>query len=345
LHDGRCVYIDGHRIPDGLQHAQTLPMARSLAQLMDHELWAAAADDQWSPLWSPSARPEQLRRKGQWYRDFAALTGGILGRSPDFLAAVVTAWRTSAEYFGHHAERVVAFHEYCRKHSILLSHAISDPPAARSGELNESQLQVVERSEKGIVVSGLKMLATLGPFADYLLVYPYRPLHDGEAAAALCFALPVSAPGLRFHLRPALYGESDFVDSLLHCYDESDAVIEFDRVFIPNELIFIDGSVQTANGLRGGTALTTYAWHQAASRGWAKTQMIADLAYRCAQILGKTAEGTRRHLGEIQAQAHTLRALLDHAERHWEHDRDQHHICCGHSALSVAVTRHASIAS
>lgn len=345
LRDGRRVYIDGEPVADLLQHPQTRPMAQSLARLLDHPVWSRANQTQWSPLWSPSREPDDLPAKGDWYRSLAALTGGLMGRSPDFLAAVVTAWMTGAEHFGDHAEHVRHFHAHCRRNDIVLSHAISDPPAARDGELNEAQLKVVERHQGGITVSGIKMLATLGPFADYLLVYPFRRLNPAEAQAALCFAVPVSAPGLRFHLRPALYGESSFADARLHPLDESDAIVEFDRVFIPDELVFIDGSTQTANELRSGTALTTHAWHQAAARGWAKTQMIADLASRCAGILGKNSDGARKHLGEIQAQANTLRALLDFAERHGEPDRDGRHLCCNHSAVSTAVTHHAAIAS
>ncbi len=90
----------------------------------------------------------------------------------------------------------------------MLTHAISDPPGDRHlpAELRGAPrtLRAVDRTAEGLVVSGAKMLATLAPFADDLIVYPFRPLGPAEADQALCFAVPVATPGLVLYSRPSL---------------------------------------------------------------------------------------------------------------------------------------------
>src|SRR5690606_4428725 len=157
-------------------------------------------------------------------------------------------------------------------------HAISDPPAAHHGcTLDGPLLRVVERKPGGLVVRGMKMLATLGPYADYLLVYPYRQLEPEEAHAALCFAVPLNAPGLKLHARPPM---APPFGALSRMFDESDAIVEFNDVLVPDECVFIEGDIHRANGIRAGTGMTTYAWHQSVARVWAKTRLMAESARR-----------------------------------------------------------------
>lgn len=56
----------------------------------------------------------------------------------------------------------------------------------------EIALKTVGRNEKDVIVRGAKILATLGPFAGEILVYPAGPLPPGSPAEhALMFSLPV----------------------------------------------------------------------------------------------------------------------------------------------------------
>ena len=45
------------------------------------------------------------------------------------------------------------------------------------------------------------MLATHGPTADELLVYPLPGIREGEERYVLAFGIPTSTPGLRFICR------------------------------------------------------------------------------------------------------------------------------------------------
>ena len=59
-------------------------------------------------------------------------------------------------------------------------------------------LHRVRETDAGIVVRGARMLSTLAPFANALWVGPFYPRRPGEEDYALCFAMPMGTPGLRF---------------------------------------------------------------------------------------------------------------------------------------------------
>jgi 4-hydroxyphenylacetate 3-monooxygenase len=69
-----------------------------------------------------------------------------------------------------------------------------------------------------VVVRGARMLATIGPFADELLVFPSTVLRGTEEDKpySFAFAIPSDAPGLRYIAREPLdYGRTHFDHPLL----------------------------------------------------------------------------------------------------------------------------------
>jgi aromatic ring hydroxylase len=56
---------------------------------------------------------------------------------------------------------------------------------------------VVEETKDGLIVRGAKMLATHGPTADELLIYPQPGIRDGEEK----YVSPSASPALRRVLR------------------------------------------------------------------------------------------------------------------------------------------------
>ena len=105
------------------------------------------------------------------------------------------------------------------------------------------------------------MLATIGPFADELLVFPSTVLRGTpeDKPYSFAFAIPTDAPGLRFIAREPLdYGRSHFDHPLGSRFDESDAVVVFDDVHVPYERCFILGDPEICNGFYTKTdALST----------------------------------------------------------------------------------------
>ena len=72
------------------------------------------------------------------------------------------------------------------------------------------------------------MLSTLAPFADELWVGPFYPRRPGEESYALCFAIPMDTPGLKFICRePYDDGRSRFDRPVSSRFDEEDALAAF----------------------------------------------------------------------------------------------------------------------
>lgn len=289
-------YLDACQMPSPLVRPDGLPYAYALA--------TSAAD---------------VAARGRAFAETARRNGGLMGRSPDFLATILTGWRAAAEHFGPAAERLIAYWQRAGRDNLVLTHAISDPPGDRylpdRGDPAVGAARVVAKTADGLVVSGAKMLATLAPFADDLLVYPFRPLAEDEADQAVCFAVPVGTPGLTLYCRPGLARGAAGDQPLAERFDEMDAVCVFDEVLVPWDRVFIDRDVHMANSLRSGTDMTAYAWHQSAVRCWVKAQLVFEIAHTCAHVSGRARQQVvREQLGELAGIVETFRCLVVAAE-------------------------------
>ena len=302
--------MEGRFVKDVAADGATAAMARELAALLDDADGPDGAAGWLRRAYSPADTAEEVAARGRAFESVARRSGGLLGRSPDFLATIVTSWACAADHFGPYASNVRDYWAESRDVGRVLTHAISDPPSGRGDGL-DGVLRIVRRDADGIVVRGTKMLATLAPFADELLVYPYRPLGEDEADRAVGFAVPVATPGLTLYCRPSLAGGGP----LARRFDEMDALCVFDDVLVPWRRVFIAGDLEAANRLREGTEMTAYAWHQSSVRAFVKAEFLWAVADRCARASGRRGQPpTRTALGELAGIAETLRSLVAAAE-------------------------------
>jgi len=317
----RRIFLAGRAVRDPAVDPATARMARWLADYLDLCCTSPVLSGEDGVPFSYALATDrtELAARGRAFADVARRSGGLLGRSPDFLATVLTGWRAAADHFGANAQRVVRYWEHARDRNLVLTHAISDPPADRylpgRTDATARAVHAVRETPEGLVVTGAKMLATLAPLADELLVYPFRPLEESEADQALCFAVPVNAPGLTLFCRPPLAGEVPGDRPLAERFDEMDAICVFDEVLVHWDRVFIDRDVTVANTLRAGTDMTAYAWHQSAVRIWVKAEFVFELAHSCAEASGRSGQPkVREQLGELAGIAETFRSLVVAAE-------------------------------
>ena len=118
--------------------------------------------------------------------------------------------------FGENARR---YYEKVREEDLLTTHTLIPPQANRSvGAAQQVDgrtlgAHVVKEDDNGIVIRGARMLATIGPTADELLVFPSTVLRGTpeDAPYSFAFAINCDAPGLRFVCRESMdYGRSHF---------------------------------------------------------------------------------------------------------------------------------------
>jgi aromatic ring hydroxylase len=142
-------------------------------------------------------------------------------------------------------------------------------------------LGIVEENKDGLIVRGARMLATHGPTADEIMVYPLPfSVRPGEEKYALAFGIPADAPGLRFICREPFDSgdQSEWDHPLGSRFEEPDALAIFDNVLVPWDRIFLYGNVTLANTMFARTRAQCHTGHQTAVRGLAKCEFMTALA-------------------------------------------------------------------
>ena len=136
-----------------------------------------------------------------------------------------------------HRGRFEAYLAHVQDNDLSLGIAMTDAKGDRSRKPHQqanpdTYVHVVERSAKGIVISGTKAIVTGGPYMHELLVMPSRNMGPEDAEFAVCCAVRVDAPGITIVSRPAgRPGEKlEHGDALFsRRYGQSTAVVVFDR--------------------------------------------------------------------------------------------------------------------
>ena len=148
-----------------------------------------------------------------------------------------------------HRTRFEAYLAHVQDDDLALGIAMTDAKGDRSKRPHQqanpdTYVHVVERSARGIVISGTKAIVTGAPYMHELLVMPGRQMGREDADFAVCCAVPVDAPGITIVARPAgRPGEKLEHGAALFSrrYGQSTGVVIFDRVFVPWERVFYAG--------------------------------------------------------------------------------------------------------
>jgi len=270
---------------------------------------------------------EDLAKRRQAFKIWADQSLGMLGRTADYLNSALMALASAADWFGQtdaaFSRNIVSYYEKVREEDLLCTHTLIPPQANRAVAGSQQaggalMAHVVREDDNGIVVRGARMLATIGPFADELLVFPSTVLRGTpeDKPYSFAFAVPTDAPGLRFIAREAFdYGRSRFDHPLGSRFDESDAVVVFDDVHVPYERCFTLGDPELCNGFYTRTDAIQHMTHQVVTRTTAKTEYILGLTTLLIESIGVGQfQHVQADLAEIITTLETLRALGRSAE-------------------------------
>jgi 4-hydroxyphenylacetate 3-monooxygenase len=315
------------RVADTTAHVATAATAREVARLYDmqHEddlrelmLFESptTGDAVGTQFLVPRSQDDLVRRR-RAHKVWADSTFGFLGRSTDFVSAMLTAWNINADFFGENAQNVRDYFELIRERDLYLTHILIDPPVDRSQPPSKQPdpytcLGVVDETSEGLIVSGAKMLATAGPYSDELLCWPFgqRGYGEDDKKYAISFAIPTNTPGLRFIAREPYAGGNRFDHPLASRYDEMDAVAVFEDVLIPWERVFINQDPEQVNRIWAINS-NAFTGVQTSARFLSKLQFIAGLARRATQIVNTDQfPHVRDLLGEITVYIELTKAAL-----------------------------------
>jgi 4-hydroxyphenylacetate 3-monooxygenase len=206
--------------------------------------------------------------------------------------------------------------------SPYVSYAIIPPQVSRATTAHAwdgdfIQAGVVEERADGMVVRGAQMLATGGAVADEIFVSCIKPLTEDDRDFALGFIVPVAADGLKLYCRrpfaPAATSAYDY--PLSTRYDETDALLVFDDVFVPWEKVFVYRDVAGLRKQFFDTGAHVLGNWQAQIRFSVKLQFITGLARKVAAVNGVDKfPGVVEKLGELASLASLVESAVLAAE-------------------------------
>ncbi len=332
---GREIWLNGELITHPLDHAELRAAGLSMARVFDlqhehaDEMLASAPDhpDRLVNVTHLIPRTiDDLRRRRHAIELVARISGGTMGRTPDYLNVTFACFAGRPDVWSRRgneqgAANLVAYQKYMRDNDLSTTHALMNPQVDRSlpeaeQAMGEVSLHKVGETPETIVVRGARMLATLAPFADELLIYPGSDIRPQDGRYALSFAVPIATPGLRFICRDSYSRQREHFDYPLSSrFDEMDAVVIFDDVEIPKDRTFLDGDTIGYSEVITDTGWRGHIMHQAFTRAYVKLCFAFGLGHAIANTTGVIRfDHIQEKLGQIWAMSELARSALVAAE-------------------------------
>ncbi|WP_310718194.1 4-hydroxyphenylacetate 3-hydroxylase family protein [Streptomyces lydicus] len=299
LRDGRAVWIDGQQVDDITEHPAFRNTARSIAHLYDmaHEgehrdTLTVQPEGAEQPVLrafhAPRSHAELVARR-HGFKTWSEASFGFLGRSPDYMAAGIAGFVSTPDVFAgpefDGRANLDAYYRRMTQGNLYQSFTITNPQIDRTKSAAEQEeddlfVRVVKELDGGIVVRGAKMIGTAAVFGDEIIVGTIEPLAPQDIEYALCFSLPVNTPGLKFISRASYEASarSVFDNPLSSRFDENDALLVCDDVFVPWENVLTYRNVESTFGMWWLTPAYNNFVHQAATRFWTKLEFLTGLA-------------------------------------------------------------------
>ena len=331
LRDGRVVYIGGEKVDDVTTHPAFAESAKSMAALYDMKADPANRDvmsyeedgERFSMYYLRPKNQEDLRKRMRAHKRIADETCGLFGRSPDHVSSFVTGLALKPDVFDKigpgYGDNLLAHYDYMRRNDIYAAYAVLPPAGARNPEFYQRKslpipsLRVVDERDDGVVISGMKMLATGGVYADELWIGNLLPIAEGREAESITCAIACNTPGLTLWSRKP-FGQdlrNKFDYPLSAKYDESDAMVLCDNVFVPWEKVFVHDNAEMSRGIYVQTPSHAMGNHQSNIRFWAKMQLMTGVLSRITESSGNNQiPAVADQLGRMAALEATLGGMI-----------------------------------
>jgi 4-hydroxyphenylacetate 3-monooxygenase len=331
LKDGRSVYINGERVRDVTTHPAFRNAARSLARLYDALHDPEKQDVLTCPTDTGSggfthryfrvARSrEELKAQQQAIAEWARLTYGWMGRTPDYKAALMNTLGANAEYYGQFAGNARAWYKRAQDAVLFMNHAIVNPPVDRgrpTSEVKDVYVTIEKETDAGVVVSGAKVVATSAALTHYNFLGQNAATATNDPDMAVMFILPMDAPGVKLICRNS-YEEiattlgTPYDYPLSSRFDENDAIFVLDKVLIPWENVLVHRDTEKILSFYPRSGFLNGFCFQGCTRYAVKLDFIAGLVAKALRATGGDEfRGNQAMLGEIVAWRDLFWSLSD----------------------------------
>ena len=330
LRDGRDVWVIGEgAVADVTTDRATSAMVNEYAAWYDRHFDAdwqdillnpADGNGQRHPVaFTPPETSADLRRLGKAISTVHSVAGGNMTHTPGYGALIALGLLNVLKRLNNSSEEIEeaeAYLESLARSGRFLTFAGAGTligTRLRQAESERVALRLVSETAEGIVVSGKVQMHTSTPFAEDVLITCKDELPPGSGRF-LWFIVPVNSPGIRVVARRlAAKHENPFLAPLSSRFDELDAMVWLEDVFVPRSRIF--AAEPLLRNLGGRQSLVSWLlWHH--SYGWlAKAELTLGLGLALAEVMGlKGNPQTIEQLVELTVNVQTTRTCMTAAE-------------------------------
>jgi 4-hydroxyphenylacetate 3-monooxygenase len=335
LRDGREIWLYGEKVPDVTTHPAFRNMVRMTARLYDslhdpaRQPVTTAPTDTGSngfthPFFRTPRSTSDLLADRNAIAEWARMTYGWMGRSPDYKAAFLGTLGANSDFYEPFADNARRWYTESQEKVLYWNHAIINPPVDRDrppDEVRDVFMHVEEERDDGLIVSGAKVVATGSAITHFNFIAHYGlPIKKREFA--LVCTVPMGAPGMKLICRHSYAMNADVMGSpfdypLSSRFDENDTIFILDKVKIPWENVFIYGDPEKASTFFPGSGFLHRFTFHGCIRLAVKLDFLAGLLMKGVEVTGtKDFRGIQTRVGEVIAWRNMFWGLTDAMAAH-----------------------------
>ncbi len=331
IRDGREIYIYGERVKDVTTHPAFRNTARMIARLYDALHDPATKDilttetDTGSggythKFFRASRNVQEMVEARDAIAEWAKISYGWIGRSPDYKAAFLATLGANAAFYDPFTANANYWYKKVQEEVSYVNHAIVNPPVDRDKPLDEVKdvyMHVVAEKDGGLIVSGAKVVATTSTLTHYNFIANNGALPIKTKPFAFVCMVPTDAPGVKLFCRPSYAMAAEAVGTpfdypLSSRMDENDSILVFDNVFVPWENVFAYGDIEKVNNFFPRSGFLPRFMFQGCTRLAVKMDFLAGLLLKAVEATGaKEFRGVQAQVGEVLAWRNLFWGLTD----------------------------------
>ena len=263
------IYLMGKLVEDPLSHPIIRPSIEAMAETYELAVNEPELGSVKSPYTGESINRflhiaesnDDLYLQNKMQRKLGQLTGTCFQRCVGmdaFNALHSVTFEIDEKYSTKYHQNFISFLTEMHKYNLVIGGAMTDVKGDRSKLPHEQEdedlyLRIVDRDENGVYVKGAKAHQTGCINSHWMVVMPTLRLTEKDKNYAIVGAIPVDAEGITYiygrqscDTRSMEPGEYDVGNKY---FAGQEAMVIFDNVFIPNELIFMNGEFDFASML------------------------------------------------------------------------------------------------
>jgi 4-hydroxybutyryl-CoA dehydratase/vinylacetyl-CoA-Delta-isomerase len=263
------VYLFGEIVEDIVEHPMIRPSINAVAETYDLALREPDLASAQSHLTGEKVNRflniamsrDEVVLQNKMQRRLGQLTGTCFQRcvGMDALNSLYsTTFEIDEKYQTDYHGRLKNFIIEVQEQNLVIGGAMTDVKGDRSRAPHEQAdpdlfVHITKRTEEGVFITGAKAHQTGCLNSHWLIVMPTMRLTENDRDYAIVGAIPVEAEGITY-----IYGrqscdtramEGGEIDTGNANFGGQEAMVIFDNVFIPNELIFMNGETEFASML------------------------------------------------------------------------------------------------